>query len=80
MYDWQKPASLKFNYVKFVESLEYIAKAESRERHLPIYFIYVGMIVIDADGKIGCGMTTNGASHKIPGWAWEYIYIFFCCS
>ena len=23
--------------------------------------------MVDADGKIGCGMTTNGASHKIPG-------------
>lgn len=29
--------------------------------------VCVGMIVVDADGKIGCGMTTNGATHKIPG-------------
>ena len=28
---------------------------------------YAGMIVIDADGRIGCGATTNGANHKIPG-------------
>lgn len=31
------------------------------------YSFSAGMIVIDADGKIGCGMTTNGATHKIPG-------------
>lgn len=27
----------------------------------------IGMIVVDAKGQIGCGTTTNGASHKIPG-------------
>ena len=26
-----------------------------------------GMIVVDADGKIGCGTSTNGATSKIPG-------------
>lgn len=27
----------------------------------------IGMIVIDKDGKIACGTTTNGLNHKIPG-------------
>lgn len=27
----------------------------------------IGMIVVDANGKIGCGTSTNGANHKIPG-------------
>jgi isoaspartyl peptidase/L-asparaginase-like protein (Ntn-hydrolase superfamily) len=27
----------------------------------------IGMIVIDAMGRIACGTSTNGATHKIPG-------------
>ena len=57
--------STKFNYVKHGRLR--VAKAGPHKCHLSICFIYAGMIVIDADGKIGCGMTTNGASHKIPG-------------
>ena len=29
------------------------------------------MIVIDKFGRIGCGTSTNGLSHKIPGWDME---------
>lgn len=35
-----------------------------------VYFLTsAGMVVVDAEGRIGCGTTTNGASHKIPGLA-----------
>lgn len=27
----------------------------------------LGMIIIDVNGEIAAGTTTNGASHKIPG-------------
>ena len=32
-----------------------------------MYCATVGMIVIDAQGRIACGTSTNGADHKIPG-------------
>lgn len=31
-------------------------------------YYHPGMIVIDAEGNIGCGTSTNGATHKIAGW------------
>ena len=42
-----------------------------------------GMIVVDAEGKIGCGTSTNGATHKIPGLACVDTlkdHIFHCLS
>lgn len=32
----------------------------------------VGMIVIDKNGNIAGGTSTNGASHKIPGYETRY--------
>lgn len=26
------------------------------------------MIIVDANGRIACGTTTNGLNHKIPGY------------
>ena len=31
------------------------------------FFNTIGMVAIDANGKIACGTTTNGLNHKIPG-------------
>lgn len=32
-----------------------------------VSLVSTGMIVIDAKGRIACGTSTNGATHKIPG-------------
>lgn len=37
----------------------------------------IGMIVIDAMGRIACGTSTNGASHKIAGYVCN-VYMYMC--
>ena len=32
-----------------------------------VWIYHPGMIVVDAKGNIGCGTSTNGATHKIAG-------------
>lgn len=34
----------------------------------------IGMVAIDSNGDIAAGTSTNGAKHKIPG----YAYYFLC--
>ena len=45
-----------------------------------IVFFSPGMIVIDALGRIACGTSTNGASHKIAGYMRVYKIICVWCT
>ena len=38
----------------------------------------IGMIVIDNKGNIAAGTTTNGASHKIPGYVVGTVLTYTC--
>ena len=32
-----------------------------------MFAVAIGMIVVDGEGRIGCGTSTNGLTHKIAG-------------
>ena len=34
--------------------------------------MFTGIVVVDADGKVGAGTTTNGLTYKIPGCVENY--------
>ena len=52
------PKPRKFQRLK-ITHIQYIIKTPN--------IVFTGIVVVDADGKVGAGTTTNGLTYKIPG-------------